>query len=102
MQPALHFLLLKGYTTGEAQKIRQSDRKPVGLPFRLQRENISMLSFNKRMFHIPPAKREDSACGIFIMNFFILLLKMFRLTWSQEWLIHIFADSKLQLAGGYR
>lgn len=32
MQPALHFLLLKGYTTGEAQKIRQSDRKPVGLP----------------------------------------------------------------------
>lgn len=36
MQPALHFLLLKGYTTGEAQKIRQSDRKPVGLPIGFQ------------------------------------------------------------------
>ena len=35
-----------------------TDRKPSRLPFRLQRENISMLSFNKRMFHIPPAKRE--------------------------------------------
>lgn len=46
------------------------------------------------------AQGKDSACGIFIMNFFILLLKMFRLTWSQEWLSHIFADSKLQLAGG--
>lgn len=48
------------------------------------------------------AQGEDSACGIFIMNFFILLLKMFRLTWSQEWLSYIFADSKLQLAEGYR
>lgn len=47
------------------------------------------------------AQGKDSVCGIFIMNFFILLLKMFRLTWSQEWLSHIFADSKLQLAGGY-
>lgn len=36
MQPALHFLLLKGYTTGKARKIRQSDRKPVGLPIGFQ------------------------------------------------------------------
>lgn len=45
------------------------------------------------------AQGKDSACGIFIMNFFILLLKMFRLTWSQEWLSHIFADSSFSLQG---
>ena len=28
------------------------------LPFRLQTENIIMISFNKRMFHIPLAKQE--------------------------------------------
>ena len=38
--------------------LQTSDRKPVGLPFRLQTENISMISFNKRMFHIPLAKQE--------------------------------------------
>lgn len=46
------------------------------------------------------AQGKDSVCGIFIMNFFILLLKMFRLTWSQEWLSHIFADSSFSLQGG--
>ena len=43
---------------GRLSDNQTSDRKPVGLPFRLQRENISMISFNKRMFHIPLAKQE--------------------------------------------
>lgn len=54
MQPVLHFLLLKGCTTGEARKIRQSDRKPVGLPIGFQMEHIRMLSF------VPTYKDERS------------------------------------------
>ena len=58
------------WPSADYQMVQTSDRKPAGLPLILQRENISMLSFNKRMFHIPPAKQkalhslEPKACRL--------------------------------------